>query len=448
MIKNLTCALSLVLLLSACKKDTIANEQEELGAELEQMIQSAHINGKSAFILPDSDDYSSIPQDPQNPITTEKVELGRMLYHDPSFGVNPEDIRGMSSYSCASCHFAEGGFAARKAQGIGEGGLGTSDVARERTKNAFYAMADIDVQPIKSPSTLNTAYQELMLWNGQFGAVGDNIGTESEWTAGTPKEKNHLGFEGVETQAIAGIEVHRLLYNDSTVLANGYQSFFDDAYPDIASDERYSNLTAALAIAAYERTLLPNEAPFQRWLKGNDLAMTPAQLEGAKLFFGDGNCIDCHTGPALNAMEFSAIGMNDLWETSETVFNVNADNVENLGRGGFTKNPEDNHKFKVPQLYNLHDSPFFGHGASFTNLFDVIKYKNIANPQNKRVPETQIDEHFTPLGLSDDEIELIAEFVEFGLRDTDLNRYLPHALPSGSCFPNGDELSAFEMGCN
>jgi len=407
MIKNLTCALSLVLLLSACKKDTIANEQEELGAELEQMIQSAHINGKSAFILPDSDDYSSIPQDPQNPITTEKVELGRMLYHDPSFGVNPEDIRGMSSYSCASCH-----------------------------------------QPIKSPSTLNTAYQELMLWNGQFGAVGDNIGTESEWTAGTPKEKNHLGFEGVETQAIAGIEVHRLLYNDSTVLANGYQSFFDDAYPDIASDERYSNLTAALAIAAYERTLLPNEAPFQRWLKGNDLAMTPAQLEGAKLFFGDGNCIDCHTGPALNAMEFSAIGMNDLWETSETVFNVNADNVENLGRGGFTKNPEDNHKFKVPQLYNLHDSPFFGHGASFTNLFDVIKYKNIANPQNKRVPETQIDEHFTPLGLSDDEIELIAEFVEFGLRDTDLNRYLPHALPSGSCFPNGDELSAFEMGCN
>jgi len=243
-------------------------------------------------------------------------------------------------------------------------------------------------------------------------------------------------------------EVHRLEYNTASITENGYKSFFDDAYPDIPEVERYTNVTAALAIAAFERTLLSNESPFQKWLKGNESAMSVEQIEGAKLFFGESNCTGCHTGPALNTMKFSAIGMNDLWETGETVFNVNADNVENLGRGGFTKNPDENYQFKVPQLYNLHDSPFYGHGSSFTNLFDVIKYKNIANPQNKRVPESQIDPLFVPLGLSDSEIELITEFVEFGLRDTDLSRYLPHALPSGSCFPNGDELSVYEMGCN
>lgn len=447
MYKLIAVTVSITILLTACNKDSVSNDQRELGAELEIIMESAHPDGRTAFIFPESDDYANIPQDPQNPITAEKVELGRMLYHDPSFGSNPLNMRGMQTYSCASCHFAEGGFAARKAQGIGEGGIGTSDVGRERSKSAFYTNTDIDVQPIKSPSTLNSAYQELMLWNGQFGGVGDNIGTESEWTEGTPKETNHLGFEGIETQAIAGIGVHRLVYNDSLVMMNGYQSFFDDAYPNLPANERYNNLNAALAIAAYERTLLANESPFQKWLKGNELAMTVEQIEGAKLFFGEAQCTDCHTGPALNAMSFSAIGLNDLWETNSTVFNVNADNVENLGRGGFTKNPEENYQFKIPQLYNLHDSPFYGHGASFTSLFDIIKYKNIANPENKRVPETQIDANFAPLGLSDDEVALIAEFVEFGLRDNDLNRYLPHALPSGSCFPNGDELSQHEMGC-
>jgi len=186
MIKNYLLALSAVLLLSACQKDSVANEQKDLSIELNDILSTAHVDGKTAFILPDSDDYSNIPQDPNNPITAEKVELGRMLYHDPSFGINPDDVRGMQTYSCASCHFAEGGFAARKAQGICEVGIGTSDVGRERTKNAFYQLADIDVQPIKSPSTLNSAYQELMLWNGQFGATGDNIGTEAQWTAGTP----------------------------------------------------------------------------------------------------------------------------------------------------------------------------------------------------------------------------------------------------------------------
>ena len=49
-----------------------------------------------------------------------------------------------------------------------------------------------------------------MLWNGQFGATSDNIGTETNWTPGTPKETNNLGFEGIETQAIAGLGVHRM----------------------------------------------------------------------------------------------------------------------------------------------------------------------------------------------------------------------------------------------
>jgi len=448
MTKNTILALATVFAFAACQKDNLSQERDELNAQLDEIINLASPDGKSAFRLPSSDDYASIPQDPKNPITAEKVELGRMLYHDPSFGMNPKKNIGQGTFSCASCHFAQGGFAARKAQGIGEGGLGTSDVGRERTASAFYQKGLIDVQPIKSPSTLNVAYQQLMLWNGQFGGVGENIGTEAQWTPGTPKAKNELGFEGVETQAIAGIEVHRLVYNEALITEFEYKGYFDQAFADVAESERYTNLTAALAIAAYERTLLPNEAPFQSWLRGNSSAMTKTQLEGAILFFGEANCTDCHTGPALSKMEFSAIGMNDLYQSSETTFGTNADNVENKGRGGFTQNEEDMFKFKIPQLYNLHDSPFYGHGASFTDLYDVIKYKSIANPQNNAVPLDKLDTRFQPLGLSEDDIQALTEFIEFGLRDANLNRYLPRALPNGNCFPNADALSKYEMGCN
>lgn len=445
---TLLLAAILLLAFTSCQKDNLSQERDELNAELAEVLSIASPNGKSAFVLPSSEDYASIPQDPKNPITAEKVELGRMLYHDPSFGMNPKKNLGAGTFSCASCHFAQGGFAARKAQGIGEGGLGTSDVGRERTASAFYESNSIDVQPIKSPSTLNVAYQQLMLWNGQFGGVGVNLGTEPQWTPGTPKENNNLGFEGVETQAIAGIEVHRLKYNEALITQFEYKGYFDEAFADVEVGERYTNLTAALAIAAYERTLLPNKAPFQNWLRGNSSAMTKKQIEGAILFFGESNCTGCHTGPALSKMEFTAIGMNDLYQSAETTFRTSADNAENMGRGGFTKNEADMFKFKIPQLYNLHDSPFYGHGASFTDLFDVIKYKSIANPQNNNVPLDKLDDRFQPLGLSDDEIESLTEFVAFGLRDAELERYLPKALPSGNCFPNADALSKYEMDCN
>ncbi len=121
MTKYLFVAIAVILTLSSCQKDNPTENNDEANAELDLIISNIYPDGKAAFILPQSDDYANIPQDPKNPITAEKVELGRMLYHDPSFGLNPTKVRGTATYSCASCHFAEGGFAARKAQGIGEG---------------------------------------------------------------------------------------------------------------------------------------------------------------------------------------------------------------------------------------------------------------------------------------------------------------------------------------
>jgi cytochrome c peroxidase len=114
----------------------------------------------------------------------------------------------------------------------------------------------------------------------------------------------------------------------------------------------------------------------------------------------------------------------------------------------FTNNPNDNYKFKVPQLYNLVDVAFFGHGGSFASVRDVIAYKNNANKENTNMPPGALSNKFAPLGLNEEEIDLIAEFIEKSLYDSNLQRYNPTVLPTGLCFPNADEVSRRDTGCN
>jgi len=225
-----------------------------------------------------------------------------------------------------------------------------------------------------------------------------------------------------------------------------YKKFFDLSFPNIPESERYTIETAGLAIAAYERTLFANQSGFQKWLKGDEDAMTNEQKQGAILFFAH-NCADCHTGPALNNMEFHAYGVNDLSNGSYSI-NVTSNDLEHLGRGGFTEIPEDNYKFKVPQLYNLKDSPFYGHGSSFNTIEEIVRYKNEAVSQNPDVPASYLDPTFVPLGLNDDEIADLTAFIETGLYDDRLERYVPDSVPSGACFPNSDATSIDDLGCN
>lgn len=272
-----------------------------------------------------------------------------------------------------------------------------------------------------------------------------NQGTESNWTVGTPKAVNALGFEGVEIQATAGLDVHRLVIDEDYIINSSYKALFDEAFPNSDVSERYTKINAGLAIAVYERTLLPNKAPFQKWLKGDENAMEEDEIEGAKLFFGKAHCFSCHSGPGLNGMDFHALGMRDL-EGAEIMTTVEVGTQK--GRGGFTGKPEDDYKFKTPQLYNLKGIQFFGHDGSFQSVKEVIEYKNQANSDNEIVPQEQLSSNFVPLNLTETEINQLTLFLENALFDDNLQRYVPDNLPSGNCFPNADYSSSADLGCN
>lgn len=439
----------LFLLLSsfaACKDDDANTALDEKLSEV--LNQLSNGTGESAFMLPASDDFSKIPQDPQNPLTIEKVELGKMLFHETGIALAPMQEFAKGTFSCASCHFAGAGFQAGRFQGIGDGGIGFGINGEGRVKGALYQGEQLDVQPIRSPTIMNGAYQKNMLWNGQFGATGLNEGTESAWTTGTPKENNFLGFEGLETQAIAGLGVHRMVMDSALIYSTEYKNLFDVAFSNSPVYDRYTLVNAGLAIAAYERIVLSNQAPFQKWLKGDFDALSELEKKGAILFFGDAGCGGCHNSPALNSMEFYGVGLKDLVDYPEETFKTTPDNPQNLGRGGFTGNPDDEYKFKVPQLYNLRDSPFYGHGASIRSVKEMVEYFNNGIAENSNVPNGQLAAEFKPLNLTNEEVNQITAFLENALHDDNLKRYQPTSLPTGNCFPNNDPLSRNDLGCD
>lgn len=142
-------------------------------------------------------------------------------------------------------------------------------------------------------------------------------------------------------------------------------------------------------------------------------------------------------------MEFHALGMGDL--LGEEVHRNTASDPAHRGRSSFTGKSEDDYKFKVPQLYNLKDSPFYGHGGTFHSVQDVIAYKNAADPENLKVRASQLAEEFVPLNLNDEEIKQLTDFVENALYDASLLRYVPNSLPSGFCFPNNDSQTRVDL---
>ena len=143
---------------------------------------------------------------------------------------------------------------------------------------------------------------------------------------------------------------------------------------------------------------------------------------------------------------FESLGLNDLCDIPEAI-RTGIDDTRNLGRGDFTRRDEDMFKFKVPQVYNTKDMPFYFHGSSKTTLREVLEYKNAGVPENDRVPRANISDFFHPLNLTDTELDDLEEFLAEGLRDPNLNRYVPEEVLSGTCFPNSDPQSKEDMGC-
>lgn len=305
----------------------------------EKLVLKAGHKSLKAWILP------ATPAPKDNEPNAARIDLGRHLFFDPR-------LSGEGNMSCGTCHNPALGWS---------DGLATA----KGVKSLVLGRA--------SPTIINSAYNSIMMWDGRKKDLEDQ--------AMGPMEAN------VEMN-MDTVKLFKWL-NDSP----GYRKLFEAAYPG----EAINAASLSMAVATFERTVVMNDTPFDRWLAGDAEAMTAQQVKGFDIFLDadKGNCAACHSAPNFADDGFHNIGL-------ESWGHPNPD----LGR--YTQKPVAKMKgaFKTPQLRGIAlTAPYF-HDGSAKTLKDVIALYDQGG-----IATSNIDPNMKPLKLSGQDKEDLVAFL-------------------------------------
>ncbi|RLT53108.1 MAG: hypothetical protein DWI68_01090, partial [Chloroflexi bacterium] len=301
-----------------------------------------------------------------NPSTPEKVELGRLLFFDAALSSN-------NQLACASCHNPALGFADGKP--LAQGGA-----ALARNTPALYGVA----------------YSQTLFWDGRAPTL-----EEQSLTPLTNHAEMAVQPAQLETELAA---IPR------------YAELFTAAFPNQSKSIKFEQVTFALA--AFERTLLANNSPFDRYAGGDSTALSPSQKRGLALFRSAATgCYNCHPGPLFTNGGFERLGVNS------------ADN----GRADVTGNAADRGAFKVPTLRNIALSAPYMHDGSLPTLEAVVDMyatgKGLRAGADAR-PAGALSRFIRPFELSPAERADLVNFL-YALTDESSTPDVPENVPSG-----------------
>ncbi len=259
----------------------------------------------------------SLPVPADNPMTVEKVELGKMLYFDNRLSKD-------KTLSCATCHDPEYAYTEPRATSEGiKGQLGDRN----------------------SPTIINTAYFTSMFWDGREPDLEHQAGGPVE----NPIEMGHdMGLVAKELNAI-----------------DEYKEHFQKAFGAPPSKD-----TITKAIAAFERTILSGNSPYDKYMNGDKTALSEDAIAGMGLFKGKGLCASCHIPPLFSGGGFynAGVGMDE----------ENPD----IGRMKVSNLAADKGAFRVPALREVENtSPYF-HDGSVEKLEDAVEFMTSGGQDN------------------------------------------------------------------
>jgi cytochrome c peroxidase len=282
---------------------------------------------------------SSIPFPADNPYTEAKASLGQMLFFDPRLSI-------AGTMSCATCHNPAFGWQDGHRVGIGH---------------------DEKPLPRSTPTVIDLAWTDLMMWDGRKDGLEDQA-------SGPVSAAAEMG--GSLSLAVAAV-------SDVPAYREAFQTVFGSdvvSYPRIAQ-----------AIATFERTLVSNKAPFDRWVDGSEEAIDASAKRGFVLFNGKGNCAACHSGWRFTDDGFHDIGLSDA----------------DLGRAGQVPDePALEHAFKTPTLRNIDQRGPYMHDGSVATLRDVVMHYD-----SGFVDRPSLSPEMRRLHLSPDEVNDLTAFM-------------------------------------
>ncbi|MDQ7037674.1 MAG: cytochrome-c peroxidase [Aquificota bacterium] len=265
-----------------------------------------------------------VVDNPENPVTPEKVKLGKMLYYDPRLSKS-------GLISCNTCH---------NLATYGVDNLPTSVGHRWQ------------IGPRNAPTTLNAALHVAQFWDGRAKDV-------EEQAKGPILNPIEMAMDSPE-------EVVKRLRSIPE-----YVKLFREAFPNEREPLTYENV--AKAIAAFERTLL-TPSRFDKFLKGDLNALTREEKEGLRLFIEIG-CASCHNGPAVGGRMLTKFGVVEAyWEATREYVTLEKPTMPmDVGRFAVTHRKEDLYVFKVPSLRNITRTYPYFHDGSVWNLEDAVQ---------------------------------------------------------------------------
>lgn len=301
-------------------------------------VQPAAGGGPTPYIfkLPNGFPPPRIPDD--NPMTLEKIELGRFLFYDTR-------MSGNETFSCASCHKQELAFTDGRKRSIGSTG---------------------EVHPRGAMSLANAVYNSTLTWANpnedhlEEQAVGPMFGQD-------PVE---LGLTGREVELFARLRADAR-----------YRRLFAEAFPDEADPIDLAGITRALA--SFQRTLISGNSNYDRYFFGiDDEALTPSAIRGADLFFSTFfekvECNHCHN--AFNftlSVDHNGLPVGNMAFHNTGLYNIDGHGAyppDNVGIFKITEKPGDMGSFKAPTLRNIAVTAPYMHDGSVATLEEVIDH--------------------------------------------------------------------------
>ncbi len=333
-----------------------------------------------------------------NPTTKEKVELGKLLFFDPI-------LSGDKDVACATCHHPTNGYAEFRDISIGVNGVGFGSSRTFKTPNS------IPFVKRNAHTILNTAYNGITI-------------------AGTYNPENAPMFwdsrvNSLEQQALEPIkaleEMRGTNYTKNEILnivvsrvkeISAYQELFKKAFPE---NSNIDSLSIAKAIAAFERSLVTNNSRFDKFLRGDETAISLSEKEGFELFKKVG-CANCHSGPMFSDYKMHVLGVEE-------------NDKLDIADGGLNNE----FLFRTPTLRNLGATAPYMHNGSLSSLLKVLEfYEDISSgrSKNKNVPDKALDSLVKKITIKVKDMSLINSFLNT-LNDSNFDATIPDNVPSG-----------------
>ena len=322
-----------------------------------------------------------IPAPPDNPITAEKVELGKLLFFDPK-------LTGDASLSCGDCHDPKQGF-------------GFNDPISRGYPGAVHWR--------NTHTAVNTAYLGKFFWQGSAKSLEKQAPTANKGAVAGNGENDVMESRLRQTPYYIK-KFKEIMGTDTPMLGDAW-----------------------MLVATFERgALTQKNSPLDRYLKGDKSALSAEAVKGKKLFEGKANCIECHNGPLLSDEKYYNLGVPRPVEFEETGLNTITFRWENYAKGVHeemyrnwkddagvyytTKRKKDIGKFRTQPLRYLKYTPPYMHAGQFFTLEEVIDFYNEGGGDNEFTDGTHGFNTKTgilkPLNLSDDEKAALVVFLE------------------------------------